>query len=100
MKEISMMWHLKHIPYEFLLILAGVGAATEDSGLSTGTIVAIVLGIIFLLLLILIIIVCCCSYGKLLNVWSYRSSQMHLTIMFPLFLENWKLTNKNFLHMV
>ncbi|XP_052805213.1 EGF-like domain-containing protein comC isoform X2 [Mya arenaria] len=41
----------------------GVGASTENTGLGTGTIAAIVLGIIFLLLLIIIIIVCCCSYG-------------------------------------
>ncbi|XP_052265182.1 uncharacterized protein LOC127867782 isoform X3 [Dreissena polymorpha] len=41
----------------------GTGAATQDDGIGTGTIVAIVLGIIFLLLLIIIIIVCCCSYG-------------------------------------
>lgn len=42
----------------------GTGASTNtDSGLGTGAIAAIVLGIIFLLLLIIIIIVCCCSYG-------------------------------------
>ncbi|XP_053409222.1 uncharacterized protein LOC128559963 isoform X1 [Mercenaria mercenaria] len=40
-----------------------IGAATENTGIGTGTIAAIVLGIIFLLLLIIIIIVCCCSYG-------------------------------------
>ena len=42
---------IKHSTRYFLYILAGVGAAMQDSGLGTGTIVAIMFGIIFLLFL-------------------------------------------------
>ena len=50
---------IKHSTKYFLYILAGVGAATQDSGLGKGT---IVLGIIFLLKRNLILMKCATKY--------------------------------------
>ena len=47
------------------------GAATEDSGLSTGVLVAIILGVI-IVLVIIVLIVCLVCFKCQGNTWNHR----------------------------